>query len=98
MKLRFSLEAQRHIDAIFTYINERNPRAAGRVIARVRLAAERLCDLPYIGRVGLVQGTREWVVTGLPYIIVYEVQAETDSIVVLGVYHGAQVRPGQDSE
>jgi addiction module RelE/StbE family toxin len=96
MKLRFTSEAQLHIAVIFNYINERNPVAAQRVVRRIREAAARLGDLPYIGRVGLVPGTREWVVTGLPYIIVYEVHAETDEIVVLGVYHGAQLRPGQD--
>lgn len=95
MTVRFSPEAQRHIAAIFTYINERNPVAARRVVARIRQAADRLADFPYIGRVGLASGTREWVVTRLPYIIVYEAHPETNDIIVLGVYHGAQLRPDE---
>ena len=82
----------------FSYIAERNPVASKRVVARIRQAAERLGDFPYIGRVGLAPATREWVVTGLPYIIVCEVGSETDEIIVLGVYHGAQLRPGEEQD
>jgi hypothetical protein len=34
---------------------------------------------------------------GLPYIIVYRIEshAEEDGLAILGVYHGAQRRPGQ---
>ncbi len=66
-----------------------------RVVARIRVAAERLADHPLMGRAGVVADTREWVVSGLPYIIVYEVHTDRGEVVVLGVYHGAQLRPGQ---
>jgi plasmid stabilization system protein ParE len=69
--------------------------AATRVVARIRTAAERLVEQPEMGRTGATPGTREWVVKGLPYIIVYQLQAERDELIVLGVYHGAQLRPGQ---
>jgi toxin ParE1/3/4 len=46
-----------------------------------------------MGRAGRVEGTHEWVVRGLPYIIVYEIgTTDPDEIVVLGVFHGAQDR------
>jgi hypothetical protein len=38
---------------------------------------------------------REWVVTGLPYVIVHELNKRIDEVVVIGVYHAAQLRPGQ---
>jgi hypothetical protein len=47
-----------------------------------------------MGRAGIVSGTREWLVTGLPYIIVYEPPADREEL-MLGVYHGAQLHPGQ---
>jgi addiction module RelE/StbE family toxin len=94
VKLRHTESARAHISRIHDYINERNPVAAGRVVARIRRAAEQLIEHPGMGRTGTVPGTREWVVRGLPYIVVYEVRAERDEIVVLGVYHGAQTRPG----
>ena len=37
------------------------------------------------------------VVPGLPYIIVYRIESgEEEVLVILGVYHGAQLRPGQE--
>jgi hypothetical protein len=36
-------------------------------------------------------------VPGLPYVVVYRVDiAEQETVVILGVYHGAQLRPGQE--
>jgi hypothetical protein len=40
----------------------------------------------------LVAGTLEWSVKGLPYVIVHELHFETNEVVVLGVFHGAQDR------
>lgn len=37
-------------------------------------------------------GTHEWVVPGLPYIAVYELRPEDESLVVIAVFHGAQDR------
>ena len=55
-----------------------------------------LTDFPMIGHEGTLQGTREMVVPGLPYIIVHRVDAAEGEVVILGVYHGAQRRPGQE--
>ena len=45
-----------------------------------------------MGRSGEQPGTREWVVQGSPYIAVYQVDASTGEILILGVFHGAQDR------
>jgi hypothetical protein len=38
------------------------------------------------------------VVPGLPYLIVYRLETgDAETLVVLGIYHGAQRRPGQQS-
>jgi toxin ParE1/3/4 len=92
MKVRYTLEAVGHIEAIHAYIEARNPEAARRVIERIRAAAEQLGQRPYIGHLGLVAGTYEWVVKGLPYIIVHELHGQENEVVVLGVFHGAQHR------
>jgi len=74
----------------------RNPDAARRVGERIREAVSLLGDLRYIGREGMLSGTRELIVPGLPYIVVYRIEpAGPDEITILGVYHGAQLRPGQ---
>jgi plasmid stabilization system protein ParE len=90
VKLRFTAEAREHIAAIYSYIRDRNPAAATQVIARIRLAAERLTEFPRMGHLGRVPGTHEWVVRGLPYIIVYE--ADADEVLILGIFHAAQDR------
>ena len=95
MKVRYTIDALLHIASIHAYVNERNPLAATRVVARIRAAADRLGDFSRIGRAASVPGTREWVVTGLPYVIVHELNERTDEVVVIGVYHAAQLRPGQ---
>lgn len=41
------------------------------------------------GRVGRVEGTREWVLTGTPYIVAYRVVAGI--VEVLRILHGAQI-------
>jgi plasmid stabilization system protein ParE len=93
VRLRYTAQAREHIAAIHQYIDERNPIAATQVVARIRLAAERLTEFPRMGHVGRVSGTHEWVVSGLPYIIVYEIGVpDPDEVVVLGVFHGAQNR------
>lgn len=96
MTVRYTIDALLHIAAIHSYINERNPVAASRVVARIRSAAEQLGDSPLIGHAGAAAGTREWVVVGLPYVIVHQINDPEDEVVVLGVYHGAQLRPGQE--
>jgi plasmid stabilization system protein ParE len=90
VRLRFTAEAREHIAAIFSYIEDRNPVAATQVVGRIRLAAERLTEFPRMGHMGRVAGTYEWVVRGLPYIIVYQMDA--DEVLILGVFHGAQDR------
>jgi toxin ParE1/3/4 len=96
MRLRVTPQAHRHLEAIAEYLNERSPSAARGVGQRIRETFQLLADFPMIGHGGALQGTRELVVPGLPYIIVHRVEAET--VIVLGVYHGAQRRPGQEKK
>ncbi len=49
-----------------------------------------------MGHAGQVTGSYEWVVPGLPYIIVYEVFAAGDLVAVTAVFHGAQDRERDD--
>jgi toxin ParE1/3/4 len=98
VRLRYTARARLHLDAIAEYIAERNPDAARRVGARIQETIELLRSFPRMGRVGVLPGTREMVVPGLPYVIVYRIETgDPDALVLLGIYHGAQRRPGQRS-
>ncbi len=88
MTFRYSSRARAHLLAIHEYINERNPAGALRVGARIREAAEVLRSFPYAGRPGRSANTREWVVRGLPYVIVYQVDSSDPvQVTILGVFH-----------
>ena len=92
MKVRFAVEALTHIAGIHFYIERRSPHAAGHIVHRIFAEADRLAEFPQLGRVGIVPGTYEWTVRGLPYIIVHDLNDDSDEVVVLGVFHGAQLR------
>ena len=92
MKVRFTLEALDHIIAIQFYIAGRSPRAATHIVERIYADCERLAEFPRIGHDGGASGSYEWTVKGLPYIVVYEIDARSNQIIVLGVFHGAQDR------
>ena len=67
-----------------------DPFPAWRVYQEVLERAEILDDPP-LGRPGRVAGTREFVVTGTPFILVY--QAQGGDVRILRVLHGAQRWP-----
>jgi addiction module RelE/StbE family toxin len=97
VKLRYTLRALRHLDSIADHIAERNPQAARRVGALIAETIDLLAAFPHMGHEGSLQGTREMVVPGLPYIVVHRIDhRDEDTLVILGVYHGAQLRPGQE--
>ena len=90
VRVRYSPESLRDLAHIHEYIAERNPDAASRVLGRIRAAIDLLSEFPRIGHAGRAPETREWVVKGLPYVIVHEVHE--DELIVLAIMHGAQDR------
>jgi toxin ParE1/3/4 len=80
---------------VYTHIAVDNPDQARKVVQRIRRAAEGLEDFPYLGRVGDVPGTRERVLSRLPYIIVYTVSEER--IEIVRVIHQKQQWPPQET-
>jgi toxin ParE1/3/4 len=92
VRIRYSLEARRDLENIYDYIAQRNPRAASRIVERIRAAISLLSEFPQIGHAGRAPDTREWVVKGLPYVIVHELRPVEDEMVILGIFHGAQDR------
>lgn len=90
MKLRFRQSALADVGALHDFIAKDNPRAAKRTVQRVQTSMDRLKQFPRIGRQGAVAGTRELVVSGLPYIVIYEVTGEF--IDVIAVFHASEDR------
>jgi addiction module RelE/StbE family toxin len=92
-RLIFSPRFLRRLEDIRERIALDNPGAATRVIERIRTAIRRLATSPAIGRPGRVEGTRELVITGTPYIVPYRVKGDTVQIIT--VLHSAQRWPDQ---
>jgi len=90
MKLRWRLSAVSDLADIQDFISENDPEAARAVVDRVLRSVDRLASFPYSGRAGQLVGTRELVVPGLPYVVVYTCD-DTD-VSIIGVFHGARDR------
>ena len=96
MKVTFEPAASDELDRIFVWIAKDNPRAAlhDRAHRGQGHAAREAPELTYMGRPGLVEGTRE--LLEWPYIIVYKVYEDREEIVIVSIVHGAQDRKGAE--
>jgi toxin ParE1/3/4 len=92
VKLRWLRSASASLRLHVSFIATENPRAAAAVRRRIRAAVLRLSEFPESGRTGQVAGTRELVVPGMPYLVVYRIGKE--SVEILRVFHTAQERSG----
>jgi addiction module RelE/StbE family toxin len=77
VKLVWSTWALPDRDGIFSHIEADNPSAAVSVDERLAGAARRLRDFPESGRPGRIDGTRELVISGTPYVAAYVVTEMT---------------------
>lgn len=93
VKVRYTLRATRHMRGIAAYLRAQSPMAMRNVVRRIRDVTELLSEFPEIGHAGTLVGTREIGVPGLPYVIVHRI--DLDAVSIVGVYHTAQLRPGQ---
>jgi len=91
MRLRWTEEAANDLERIADYLVQNTPGRAQALIERIYDAAGSLLTLPHRGRPGKVKGTRELVLTALPYVVVYVVRE--DAVVVVRILHAAQQWP-----
>lgn len=79
------------LKSIETYIGSDNSLSAIHVLERIEEGAEYLITFPTIGRPGRVSKTRELIISGTPFIVVYQIPGTT--IVVLRILHAARKWP-----
>ncbi|MBF8276714.1 MAG: addiction module toxin, RelE/StbE family [Candidatus Brocadiaceae bacterium] len=91
MKIRWLSDAVDDLIEISDYIANDNPNAARDIAVRIKHSIDSLKEYQSIGRPGRVEGTRELVVSGLPYIIPYRVK--NNVVEILRVLHGAMQWP-----
>lgn len=91
LKLVWTKLAIEDLDNAYDYIAATNPGAAADIIERIEKAIAALRLTPGMGRPGRVNGTRELVVTGTPFIVPYRVAEER--IEIIAVIHAARRWP-----
>jgi toxin ParE1/3/4 len=92
LRVNFTPQARDDLIAIKAWIAEHDERAADRVLSRIQQTASMFGQFPMLGRTGIVEGTREFSVTGLPYLIVYSVASETD-VDIVTIVHTCRLYP-----
>jgi toxin ParE1/3/4 len=93
MKLRIRASARADLDRIYDWISQDSPSNAALVIERILDAMDKaILQFPSMGRKGQVAGTREWMVQNSPYLIIYEIDAESEVVLILSIIHGARDR------
>jgi toxin ParE1/3/4 len=91
MELRWTQEAAADLERITDYLFVHAPERAERLVRALYEAPSSLLTFPHRGRSGTKEGTRELVMSPLPYIVVYKVRE--DAVYVVRILHGAQQWP-----
>jgi len=91
LKIRWLKLAARDLEQIEAYIARENPAAAVGVVLRVVEAVELLAEQPGIGRPGQIEGTRELVINGTPFLVPY--RQKDGYVEILRVYHHSRCWP-----
>ena len=88
MRVLWRRSAIEDLDSAREYIQSLNPSVAARIIGRIEEATVRLVAMPFLGKPGRIEGTRELVVPRTPYRITYRLFDE--HLEIIAVTHGAR--------
>jgi toxin ParE1/3/4 len=92
VQIEWSSAAVADLQAITQWVEQdRGIETANRITRRIYEAVQSLRTMPYRGRYGRIENTRELVLPRLPYLVVYQISEER--LIVLNVLHGAQRWP-----
>jgi len=84
-------QALKNLEQAYDYIAEDDGDAAVGVVLKIQAATEQLAGFPMMGRTGRVEGTRELVISGMPYVVIYRVKG--NGVEVLRVLHSLRKYP-----
>jgi addiction module RelE/StbE family toxin len=91
MRIRWTRAAAEDLEHIKDYLTEHYPHLAQSTVLELYEAIRSLKTSPRRGRMGREEGTRELVLSRLPYIVAYRIKEQ--AVEVLHIFHGAQNRP-----
>ena len=88
MQVRWTTRAAQDLEEITNYILKDSATSAETVARKLFDVANSLDSLPNRGRPGRMPGTRELVISSLPFVIVNQVDSE--AVEILPIHHGAR--------
>ena len=92
MKVIWTVPARRDLELIAEYLMQnQSATEAGRILGIIRDRTKDLGKFPNKGRAGRIEGTRELVILGTPFIAPYRVRDE--NVEILTVFHGSRQWP-----
>nr|CRY96504.1 hypothetical protein [uncultured prokaryote] len=91
--IRWLPKAQENLAAELTRIAADDEAAAKRIALVVKSHTEQLEQFPESGRPGRIHGTRELVISGLPYILPYRIRGK--NVEILRFFHTSQKPPSR---
>lgn len=97
MKVVWAVPAELDREQIIFFIAEDNPDAAIAMDDLIGNEAQKLALSPFIGRLGRVPETREWVIHK-NYILVYQCDEENDVVYITAVLHTSRQWPPEAIE
>jgi toxin ParE1/3/4 len=91
VKIRWTAIAADDLKSVHEFLSERAPAHADAIVDRILSSIDVLERFPSLGRPGRLEGTRELVITGTPFIVFYRLQKS--QVEILSVLHAAQKWP-----
>jgi toxin ParE1/3/4 len=74
MRVRYTLQAQRDLDSIYTYLDRRSPAAAQSVKNLIEHRISGLADFPFMAPETSESGIYELTIVQYPYKVYYEIE------------------------
>jgi len=91
MRIRWTRQALNNLDTAVNYIATDNPGNAQKVAQKIWDSIQLLAHQPGMGRPGRVTGTRELLISSLPFIVPYA--EHNGEIVILRIMHTSMKWP-----
>ena len=88
MQIKWEEGAINDLINIRDYTQKDNPAAAQKVAKKILSTVDLLLDHPLLGKAGRIHKTRELVIAGTPYTVVYI--AEFEAVTLLRIFHQRQ--------
>ncbi len=89
--VRWLRQALKNLEQAYDYIAVDDLDAAIAIVLKIQAATEQLAEFPLMGRVGRVEGPRELVIGGTPFIVIYRVKGQ--AVEILRVLHASRKYP-----